>query len=82
MTEAVDPDPYDSGEQSRRSALGGREEPTDGDPTAGGKRGEVGQTGSVAADEPDDGGPAIAPGGGHVSEDSDAAPASDPGPDA
>lgn len=81
MTETVDPDPYAPGEQ-QGSSLGGREEPGNGDPTAGGRRGEIGETGSIAADEPDDGGPAIPVGGGHVSEDADAAPVADPAPEA
>jgi hypothetical protein len=47
----VDPDPADAG----RSMLGDRIEPSEGDPTGGGKRGQIGQTPSIAADEPDDG---------------------------
>ena len=35
--------------------LGGREEPAAGDPTDGGKRGQIGEAPSIAADEPDDG---------------------------
>jgi hypothetical protein len=76
----VDPDPYEPDAESR-STLGGREEPATGDPTAGGKRGEIGETGSIAADEPGDGG-SYPVGGGRVAEEPDAAPVADPGPDA
>jgi len=55
MTEAVDPDPSDPAGESAGVTLGGRAEPADGDPTAGGKQGEIGTTESIAADEPDDG---------------------------
>jgi hypothetical protein len=78
----VDPDPNEPGEGQGRSTLGGRDEPGSGDPTDGGKRGEIGEVPSVAADEPDDDGPALPPGGGHVSEEPDAAPVADPGPEA
>jgi hypothetical protein len=47
----VDPDPGDAG----RSMLGDRAEPDAGDPTAGGRRGEIGEAPSIAADEPGDG---------------------------
>jgi hypothetical protein len=47
----VDPDPDGQG----TSALGGIEVPVDGDPTEGGKRGQIGDAPSVTADEPDDG---------------------------
>ncbi|SDY64825.1 hypothetical protein SAMN05661080_04158 [Modestobacter sp. DSM 44400] len=80
MTEAVDPDPYAPDEHRGESTLGGRQEPADGDPTVGGKRGEIGETGSIAADEPDDGGPAIPVGGGSVTEEPNAAPVAGPGP--
>lgn len=80
MTQAVDLDPYDPAHQEE-STLGGRQEPDNGDPTAGGKRGEIGTAGSVAADEPADGGPAIPVGGGKVTEEADAAPVADPGAD-
>ncbi len=79
MTEAVDPDPFDPAGSSAGTTLGGREEPGAGDPTAGGKRGEVGTTDSIAADEPDDGS-RYPVGGGRVEEESDASPFPDPGP--
>lgn len=82
MTEAVDPDPYAPGEQPGRSVLGGREEPGGGDPTAGGRSGEIGETDSIAQDEPDDGGPALPPGGGHVTEDPNTPPTAATGPEA
>jgi hypothetical protein len=78
----VDPDPNEPAEGQGRSTLGGRDEPAAGDPTDGGRRGETGEAASIASDEPDDGGPAPGPGGGHVSEESDAPPVADPGPDA
>jgi hypothetical protein len=80
MTE-VDPDPNEPGEGQGRAALGGRDEPGSGDPTDGGRRGEIGETPSIAADEPDVE-PPLGPGGGHVSEEPDAPPVADPGPDA
>ncbi len=76
MTE-VDPDPRDEG----RTTLGGREEPAAGDPTAGGKRGQIGEAPSIAADEPDDGS-TYPPGGGRVEDEKNAPPVADPGPDA
>jgi hypothetical protein len=83
MTEAVDPDPHAPVEQEQEATLGGRLEPDrDGDPTAGGKRGEIGETDSIARDEPDDGGPSIPVGGGQVTEEPNASPVSDPGPGA
>ena len=78
----VDPDPYEPAENQGQSVLGGPAVPDAGDPTEGGKRGQIGTTPSIAADEPDDGGPPIPPGGGHVAEEPDAAPVADPGPDA
>jgi hypothetical protein len=80
VTEAVDPDPY-APEDEHASTYGGREEPGSGDPTAGGKRGEIGESGSIASDEPDDGGPAFPVGGGRVTEESNTPPAAAPGPD-
>jgi hypothetical protein len=82
VTEAVDPDPYAPDEHQGDATLGGRQEPRDGDPTAGGKRGEIGETDSIAADEPDDGGPAIPVGGGRVTAEPNASPAAGPGPEA
>jgi hypothetical protein len=75
----VDPDPYEPGEGD--AELGGRPVPRDGDPTRGGKDGEIGEAPSVAADEPEDG-TAFPVGGGTVAEERDAPPVPDPGPDA
>jgi hypothetical protein len=77
----VDPDPNEPSGGEDRSVLGGRAEPGGGDPTAGGRRGQIGEAPSVAADEADVG-PSLAPGGGHVAEEPDAAPVADPGPEA
>jgi hypothetical protein len=75
-----DPDPYDPDAQTR-SELAGVPEPDAGDPTQGGKRGAIGEAPSVASDEPDDA--SVYPvGGGDVSEETDAPPVADPGPDA
>jgi hypothetical protein len=83
MTEAVDPDPDDRVNTAEGTTLGGRQEPDPGgDPTLGGKRGQIGETDSIAADEPDDGGPPIPVGGGQVAEEPNAAPVAGPGPDA
>ena len=76
----IDPDPYDP-DAVTRSGLGGREEPSGGDPTAGGKRGHIGETASIAADQPG-GGRTYGAGGGSVTEEQDAPPVADPGPDA
>ena len=54
MTESSDGNPLDAGDE-QRVTLGGREEPATGDPTAGGKHGQIGTTESIAKDEPDDG---------------------------
>jgi hypothetical protein len=80
MTE-VDPDPNLPDEGQGRNTLGGRDEPTSGDPTEGGRHGEIGKTPSVASDEPTDG-TRYPVGGGQVTEEPDAAPVADPGPDA
>jgi hypothetical protein len=80
MSEA-DPDPFAPGEGEGTSELGGRKEPGTGDPTRGGKDGEIGETPSIAADEPDDG-TTFPVGGGSVTEERNAPPVSDPGPDA
>lgn len=77
-----DPDPALPDEGAGRSELGGVPEPSTGDPTDGGRRGQLGAAPSVTSDEPDDGEAPLAPGGGRVSEDPDAAPVADPGPDA
>ena len=79
MTGAVDPDPADPAAQQPAAGFGGREEPATGDPTAGGKRGDVGTTDSIAADESDDG-TAYPVGGGRVEEESNTPPAAGPGP--
>jgi hypothetical protein len=77
----VDPDPNLPDEGQGEQTLAGRPEPRDGDPTEGGKRGEIGEAPGIAADEPGDGS-TYAPGGGRVTEDEDAPPAADSGPDA
>ena len=77
-----DPDPHLADEGQGHSELGGREAPDAGDPTEGGRRGQIGEVPSIAADEPDDGGPPLPPGGGRVTEDTNASPVADPGPDA
>ncbi|TFV44408.1 hypothetical protein [Blastococcus sp. TF02A-35] len=64
----VDPDPYEPAEGQGASALGGPAVPGDGDPTDGGKRGEIGEVPSIAEDEPDDGGPGYPVGGGDITE--------------
>ena len=74
-----DPDPYLPDAQSR-SELAGVPEPDAGDPTHGGKRGQIGEAPSIASDEPGDG-TTYTVGGGNVGEESDAPPVADPGPD-
>ena len=76
----VDPDPFEPGEGQGRSELGGQSASDAGDPTHGGKDGEIGNAPSVAADEADL--DAYPVGGGNVSEESDAVPVAEPGPDA
>jgi hypothetical protein len=76
-----DPDPQEPDEGFGKSVLGGREMPDAGDPTQGGRQGEIGDAPSIAADEPDDG-TTFPVGGGDVSEESNAVPVADPGPDA
>lgn len=80
MTEN-DPDPYEPDEGQGTSILGGRKAPDAGDPTGGGKRGEIGAAPSITADEPGDG-TTYRVGGGSVGEDEDAPPVGDPGPGA
>lgn len=80
MTEN-DPDPYEPDEAQGRSVLGGREVRGDGDPTDGGRRGQVGNAPSITSDQPDDG-TSYPVGGGAVTEDEDAPPVADPGPGA
>jgi hypothetical protein len=77
----VDPDPYEPGEGQGESQLGGRDVPASGDPTDGGKHGEIGSAPSVTSDEPDDGS-TYPVGGGDVQEERNAPPVADPGPDA
>ncbi len=77
----VDPDPYEPGEGQDEAQLGGRAAPAQGDPTDGGKRGAIGAVPSITTDEPDDGS-SYPVGGGSVSEEHDAAPVAEPGPDA
>ena len=81
MTGAVDPDPTDPADDSPAAGFGGRDEPATGDPTAGGKLGDIGTTESIAKDEPDDGS-SYPVGGGRVTEEPNASPVADPGPDA
>ena len=50
-----DPNPYEPDEGQGTSMLGDRKVDGTGDPTDGGKRGEIGEAPSIAADEPDDG---------------------------
>lgn len=77
-----DPDPHAPDEGQGTSVLGGREVPVAGDPTDGGRRGQVGETDSITSDEPDDGGPGYPVGGGAAVEEEDAPPVADPGPGA
>jgi hypothetical protein len=74
----VDPDPDVQGE----SELGGSPVPAAGDPTDGGRHGEVGDAPSITSDEADAGGDSYRVGGGSVVEEQDAPPVADPGPDA
>jgi len=78
---AVDPDPFEPGEDQGEPVPGGRDVPPAGDPTDGGKRGKAGSAPSIRADEPDDG-HAYPAGGGSAAEELDAPPVADPGPDA
>ena len=75
----VDPDPNRPDEGQGESVLGGREAPGSGDPTGGGKHGEIGSAPSVTADEPDEAGSGFPVGGGSVGEEQDAPPVADPG---
>ncbi|TKJ32932.1 hypothetical protein [Blastococcus sp. CCUG 61487] len=74
-----DPDPHRPDEGQGVSELGGREMPVAGDPTDGGRRGQVGDADSITTDEPDDGGPGYPVGGGRVGVEDDAPPVADPG---
>lgn len=80
MTE-VDPDPHEPDGGRGESVLGDREVPGTGDPTDGGKRGEIGAAPSITSHEPADGG-GYPVGGGAVGEEQDAPPVADPGPGA
>ena len=80
MTEN-DPDQYEPDEGQGTSVLGGRKVPDAGDPTDGGKHGEIGEAPSIASDEPEDGS-RYPVGGGDVQEQRNAPPVADPGPDA
>ena len=77
----VDPDPDLAAGDQDRTTLGGRDEPSSGDPTEGGRHGEIGAAPSIAEDEPSDG-TRYPVGGGRVAEESDASPVAEPGPDA
>ncbi len=77
-----DPDPHEPDEGQGTSVLGGRPVPASGDPTDGGKRGQIGSAPSITSDEPDPAGPTYPVGGGAVREDQNAPPVADPGPDA
>ena len=77
MTE-VDPDPNESAEGQGAPVLGARQATDAGDPTHGGKDGEIGSAPSITSDEPDAAGPGYPAGGGDVREEPDAVP----GPDA
>ena len=76
-----DPNPYEPDEGQGQSMLGGQKVDGSGDPTDGGKHGEIGEVPSIAKDEPDDGS-AFPVGGGAVTEEENAPPVADPGPDA
>ena len=80
MTEN-DPDPHEPDEGQGRSVLGGKQVPASGDPTDGGKTGQVGDAPSITADEPEDGS-TYPVGGGSVTEEQNAPPVADTGPDA
>ena len=79
MTGAVDPDPTDPADQQPAAGFGGRDEPATGDPTAGGKTGDIGTIDSIAADEPDDGSH-YAVGGGNTDPEPQQPPGADPHP--
>ena len=74
-----DPDPREPDEGFGTSELGGSKVPASGDPTDGGKRGEIGSAASITSDEPDDGA-GYPVGGGSVEEERNAPPVADPGP--
>ena len=72
----VDPDPYEAG--PGRPELGGHAAPAAGDPTDGGKHGEIGSVPSIEADEPDEAGSGYPVGGGSVEEERNAPPVAGP----
>ncbi|SEO89037.1 hypothetical protein [Trujillonella endophytica] len=76
-----DPDPTLPDEGQGRAELGGEPMPTTGDPTRGGRTGQIGDAPSITGDEPDDGGPPIPVGGGDVREEQDAPPVAGTGPE-
>jgi hypothetical protein len=76
----VDPDPHEPGEGQGESELGGRQVPASGDPTDGGRHGQIGEAPSVSADEPADGS-TYPVGGGDMQEERNSPPVADPGPD-
>ncbi|SDF34986.1 hypothetical protein SAMN05660662_1799 [Blastococcus aurantiacus] len=76
-----DPNPYEPLEGQGTSMLGGQKVDGTGDPTDGGKHGEIGDAPSIVSDEPDDGS-TFPVGGGAVTEEENAPPVADPGPDA
>jgi hypothetical protein len=80
VTGAVDPDPDDLTGPENGAGFGGRQEPATGDPTAGGKQGDIGTTESIAADEPGDGS-TYPVGGGDISAEPQQPPVADPGPE-
>ena len=73
----VDPDPYEA--EQAKPELGGHQAPDAGDPTDGGKHGQIGSVPSVASDEPDAAGDGYPVGGGSVREEQDAPPVAEPG---
>ena len=75
-----DPDPHLPDEGQGRSELGGRQVPDSGDPTQGGKYGEIGDAPSITSDEPDAADSGYPVGGGRVTEEENAPPVADPGP--
>ena len=77
----VDPDPYEPGEGQGESSLGGAPVPDAGDPTDGGRRGEIGEAPGIAADEPD-GWSRLSRRRRIGTEERNAPPVADPGPDA
>ena len=73
----VDPDPFEPAQGQGKPELGGRDAPDAGDPTHGGKDGQIGAAPSVVADEPDAAGDSYPAGGGDATEEPDAVPGAD-----